>query len=125
MINQTLQWLASALAVSLAIVAMLVTQSLHPPGGATSVLAVIGSPAVKNSGYYYVIFPALISSTILVTVALLMDNLSQLPQRAYPAYWNVFRRPRAPETPPLPLPDDDRRPPAAEHANGGGVIIQL
>ncbi len=35
-------WLAAPLAVSLAIAAMLVTKTVHPPGGATALIAVIG-----------------------------------------------------------------------------------
>ena len=35
-------WLAAAIGVSFAIVAMLVTKTLHPPGGATALIAVIG-----------------------------------------------------------------------------------
>ena len=39
-------WLASAVAVALSIVMMQITKTLHPPGGATALIAVTGSPAI-------------------------------------------------------------------------------
>ena len=41
----------SALAVSLSIVAMHYTCTLHPPGGATALVAVIGSDTIHGLGY--------------------------------------------------------------------------
>ena len=40
--------LSAALAVSLAILFMHVTNSIHPPGGATALIAVIGSPHITS-----------------------------------------------------------------------------
>src|SRR5208337_2794647 len=39
-------WLAAAMAVSSAIAVMLVTKTLHPPGGATALIAVIGGTKI-------------------------------------------------------------------------------
>src|SRR5215208_5029029 len=47
-------YLTAPLAVSLAIVGMQITKTLHPPGGATALIAVTGSTAIKNLGYWYV-----------------------------------------------------------------------
>jgi CBS-domain-containing membrane protein len=44
-------WLSSALAVSLAIVVMQMTNTLHPPGGATALIANIGSEKIKALGF--------------------------------------------------------------------------
>src|SRR5512139_624351 len=44
-------WIAAALGVSLAIVAMLATKTLHPPGGATALIAVIGGKNVHDLGF--------------------------------------------------------------------------
>src|SRR3954463_6032826 len=52
-------WITAPLAVSLSIVMMQVTKTLHPPGGATALIAVIGSAKVKSLGYLYVISPVL------------------------------------------------------------------
>lgn len=78
-------WIAAAMAVSLAIVAMLVTKTLHPPGGATALIAVIGGVKVHNLGFFYAILPAGAGAIILLIVALLVNNLSK--HRKYPEYW--------------------------------------
>jgi len=78
-------WIAAAMAVSLAIVAMLATKTLHPPGGATALIAVIGGVKVHNLGFLYAIFPAGTGAIILLVVALLVNNLSK--HRKYPEYW--------------------------------------
>jgi CBS-domain-containing membrane protein len=78
-------WIASALAVSLAIVAMLATKTLHPPGGATALIAVIGGAKIHSLGFFYALVPAGAGAVILLFVALLVNNLSQ--NRKYPEYW--------------------------------------
>jgi CBS-domain-containing membrane protein len=78
-------WMAAALGVSLAIVAMLLTKTLHPPGGATALIAVIGSTNVHNLGFIYVIFPAGVGALVLLIIALIVNNLSK--GRRYPEYW--------------------------------------
>ena len=78
-------WIAAAMAVSLAIVTMLATKTLHPPGGATALIAVIGGAKVHNLGYLYAFVPAGIGAIILLVVALLVNNLSK--NRKYPEYW--------------------------------------
>lgn len=78
-------WLASALAVSLTTVLMYLTRTIHPPGGATALIAVIGSEQVHRLGYWYVFDPVLEGTLLLIVVALLVNNLS--PLRKYPNYW--------------------------------------
>ncbi len=78
-------WIASALAVSLAIVAMLATKTLHPPGGATALIAVIGGAKVHSLGFFYALVPAGAGAVILLFVALLVNNLSR--NRKYPEFW--------------------------------------
>lgn len=75
-------YLAAPLSVSLAIVGMQVTKTLHPPGGATALIAVTGSKAVFALGYWYVLSPVLLGSLILLGVALLFNNIT--PNRKYP-----------------------------------------
>lgn len=79
--------LASAIAVSISIALMHLTRTLHPPGGATALIAVIGGDAITNLGYYYVISPVLLGSVIMLLVGLLVNNLSSNPKRHYPVYW--------------------------------------
>ncbi len=78
-------WLASALGVSLAIVAMLATKTLHPPGGATALIAVVGGPKIHALGYCYAFVPAGTGAVILLVVALVVNNLCK--NRKYPEYW--------------------------------------
>lgn len=78
-------WLASALSVSFAIAAMLFTGTLHPPGGATALIAVIGSEKIHNLGYLYVLVPTLAGALLMLVIALLINNLAD--GRKYPEYW--------------------------------------
>jgi CBS-domain-containing membrane protein len=75
-------WLSSALAVSLAIVAMQMTKTLHPPGGATALIANIGSEKIKALGWMYVLSPVLSGVLILLVVALIVNNIPK--HRNYP-----------------------------------------
>lgn len=78
-------WLAAALGVSLAIVAMLATRTLHPPGGATALIAVIGGPKIHALGFLYAAVPAGLGALVLLAVALALNNLAR--GRRYPEYW--------------------------------------
>lgn len=78
-------WLAAALAVSLAIVLMLATKTLHPPGGATALIAVVGGQKIHSLGFLYALVPAGAGAAILLVVALVINNLAQ--NRKYPEYW--------------------------------------
>lgn len=75
-------WLSSALSVSLSIVLMQMTKTLHPPGGATALIANIGSEKIRNLGYFYVISPVLTGVMILLVVALIFNNITA--NRSYP-----------------------------------------
>lgn len=79
--------LACALAVSISIAAMHLTRSLHPPAGATALIAVIGAPKIHQLGYWYIVSPVLTGAIILLLIALVINNLSSNPKRHYPRYW--------------------------------------
>ncbi len=79
--------LAAPTAVSLAIVAMHFTRTLHPPGGATALIAIIGGDKIHSLGYVYVLSPVLIGAILMLLVALLVNNMSSNPKRHYPVYW--------------------------------------
>lgn len=76
-------YITAPLAVSLAIVLMQITKTLHPPGGATALIAVTGSETIKNLGYWYVLSPVLLGAIILLIVALLFNNVTS--KRKYPS----------------------------------------
>ena len=78
-------WLASSLAVATAIAVMHATKTLHPPGGATALIAVIGSHKIHSLGYLYAIIPAGLGAAIMLAVALLVNNIPK--NRRYPEFW--------------------------------------
>jgi len=86
-------WIAAPLAVSLAIVGMQITKTLHPPGGATALIAVTGSEALKKMGYWYVVTPVLTGAIILLVVALFFNNITA--NRKYPTHkkFGAIRKP--------------------------------
>ncbi|MBZ4044258.1 HPP family protein [Flavobacterium hibisci] len=77
-------WIAAPLAVSLAIILMQITKTLHPPGGATALIAIIGSDKIKSLGYMYVFSPVLIGVLILLITALIFNNMTS--SRVYPSH---------------------------------------
>jgi CBS-domain-containing membrane protein len=85
LLGPLLPWLAAALAVSTAIAVMHLTRTLHPPGGATALIAVVGSEQVHAMGYLFVLIPATLGPLLMLLVALLVNNLST--KRRYPESW--------------------------------------
>ena len=65
--------LASACAVATAIVLMMLTGTLHPPGGATALIAVIGGPRIEHLGYLYVLVPCFSGSLVVMLFAILFN----------------------------------------------------
>lgn len=82
-------WITAPLAVSLSIVTMQITKTLHPPGGATALIAVIGSEKVKALGYLYVLTPVFSGALILLLVALIFNNMTS--HRRYPVSKRTVR----------------------------------
>ncbi|HDS16440.1 MAG TPA: HPP family protein [Proteobacteria bacterium] len=78
-------WLASALAVSSAIALMHLTKTLHPPGGATALIAVIGGDAIHRLGFLYALIPAASGALVMLLIALAINNLPR--NRRYPEFW--------------------------------------
>ncbi|KOR29412.1 membrane protein [Achromatium sp. WMS2] len=81
----TFPMLASPIAVATAIIAMQITRTVHPPGGATAFIAVIGSEQIHKIGWLYVLIPSTIGPLVLLVVALLVNNIPH--NRRYPASW--------------------------------------
>lgn len=96
----SLRWLAASLSSAVAIVVMQITQTTHPPAGATALLPAIDDAIWELSWYYLPV--VLLSSVIIVAVALLLNNV----QRRYPTFWIEPNKPApapapaAPESPP-------------------------
>ena len=78
-------WLAAALAVATSIAMMHASRTLHPPGGATALIAVLGGPKVHQLGYFYVLMPVALGAVALLLASLVVNNLC--PTRRYPEFW--------------------------------------
>ncbi|MDR1702544.1 MAG: HPP family protein [Sporomusaceae bacterium] len=73
-------WFAAALSVALTMVAMFAAKMVHPPAGATAIIAVVGT-----QNWLFALFPVTIGALILILVSLLFNNLAA--KRSYPSYW--------------------------------------
>ena len=78
-------WVAAPVAVATAIAVMHATKTLHPPGGATALIAVIGSEKIHNLGYWYAVVPVAAGALVMLLVALLINNIPK--NRRYPEFW--------------------------------------
>lgn len=78
-------WLAASIAVSTSIALMHLTKTLHPPGGATALIAVIGSEGIHNLGYLYVLIPVALGASVMLLIALIVNNIPK--NRRYPEFW--------------------------------------
>jgi CBS-domain-containing membrane protein len=77
--------IACALAVATAIFAMQITETTHPPGGATALIAVTTQPILPGANFLYILMPVLTGSLTLLLVALIINNMA--PKRTYPSFW--------------------------------------
>lgn len=77
--------IAVAAAVSISIMLMHLSRSIHPPGGASALIAVIGGNNIHDLGYAYIVAPIGLGALLLLLIALLVNNVS--PHRRYPQYW--------------------------------------
>ncbi len=75
---------AFSVAVALAIILMMTTDSLHPPSGAVAITAVLGGDAVHQLGYSFLLYPVLLNSVLLMLIAIMYNRLlgKQYPQKA-------------------------------------------
>lgn len=73
--------IATGVAVALAIIAMSLTRSLHPPGGAAALTAVVGGSAVINAGFLFPFVPIALNSALLVLLGIIFHRLTR---RSYP-----------------------------------------
>jgi hypothetical protein len=76
-----LRWLAGALAVGTSSLVMSVTKTIHPPAGATALLAAT-SPDITRLGWYLLPL-VLLGSTLMLISACVINNI----QRQFPIYW--------------------------------------
>jgi len=78
---ENLRWLAGALAVATASAFMGLTKTLHPPAGATALLAAT-TPQITDLGWFLVPL-ILLGTVVMLLVACVVNNI----QRQFPLYW--------------------------------------
>jgi CBS domain-containing membrane protein len=66
-------FLAASLAVSVSVLAMQFLKCVHPSGGATALIAVIGGGSVYRLGFDFAIFPVLVNASIITLSAVLYN----------------------------------------------------
>jgi CBS domain-containing membrane protein len=80
--------MAASVSVGAAIAAMVFTRSIHPPGGATALAAVIGSERLHSLGYSYEYQPILLNTMTILLVAIVFNSVFHW--RRYPAHLHVM-----------------------------------
>ena len=81
------QGVAAGLAVAGTIMIMQLAGALHPPAGATALIAVLGPAQVHQLGYQFVLFPVLVGALVLLVVAVVVNNLPSDKECHYPLTW--------------------------------------
>jgi len=81
------QVIACAIALATTVIGMQLAHALHPPSGATALFAVIGGPAVTGLGFWFVVMPILVGMSLLVLLAVLINNAFKTPSHHYPVHW--------------------------------------
>lgn len=75
-------FVAAGLAVGLAIGVMHVLRCIHPPGGATALVAVVGGSQIHALGFGYLLTPVLLNTVIILVTAIVFNSF--FPWRRYP-----------------------------------------
>lgn len=78
---EKIRWIAGAVSCGIASAVMLLTGTVHPPGGASAVLAAT-EPVITAMGYYFVGL-VVFGTFLMLAVALILNNI----QRQFPVYW--------------------------------------
>lgn len=79
--NEKYLWATGSLNVAVASIAMGLTKTVHPPGGATALVAAI-DPVCRKLGWYFLVVQ-IVSALLMLAVGCLFNNI----QRRYPLYW--------------------------------------
>ena len=78
---ESIRWVGGALACATATAAMALTKTVHPPAGATALLAVVDRTAAALG--WSLIYIVLLGCAIMLLTALLVNNI----QSRFPSYW--------------------------------------
>lgn len=78
---ENLRWIAGSLSVGITSAAMGFTKTVHPPAGATALLAATSSDITELG--WFLIPLILLGSSLMLAVACIINNI----QRQFPVYW--------------------------------------
>ena len=92
--------LAASLAIAGAVGLMMALRCVHPPSGAVALTAVLGGPAIHDLGYGFVLWPVGANTLLLLSAALLFNNLTGRPY-PHPGVAATPGRPADPVAAPL------------------------
>jgi CBS domain-containing membrane protein len=91
-------WPAAAISVGLAIFLMYLSRCLHPPGGASALIPVLGGEGVKSLGFQFLLTPLALNVAMMLVLALILNRLSKTPAHA-----GAVKSAHASQTDPPPL----------------------
>ncbi|DBA71574.1 hypothetical protein WJX79_006406 [Trebouxia sp. C0005] len=77
-------WIAAPVSMAVALLAMQLTRTVHPPGGATAIIASQADPLAPWAGFSFVLV-ILVASAGQTVIALIVNNLHS--KKRYPTYW--------------------------------------
>lgn len=78
---ESVRWVGGALACATATALMALTGTVHPPAGATALMAVVDHDVARLG--WFLLLPLLLGCVLMLCVALLVNNV----QRRFPYYW--------------------------------------
>jgi CBS domain-containing membrane protein len=80
------RWVGVAFAVATTTTLMMVFNVIHPPSGATALIAASLTHLPPGRGFLFVVVPVIVGNLLMMVLSLLLNNLN--PYRHYPDYWN-------------------------------------
>ncbi|GAB1321011.1 hypothetical protein MFIFM68171_11221 [Madurella fahalii] len=78
---ESIRWVGASLACATATALMALTGTVHPPAGATALMAVVDDDVAQLG--WFLLLPLLLGCVLMLCVALLVNNV----QRRFPYYW--------------------------------------
>ncbi|TNY21713.1 HPP family-domain-containing protein [Rhodotorula diobovata] len=116
---QHLNPVAAALAVGIAVFGMQITGTVHPPGGAT---ALIASYIRTTSQRWTYVLDVFLSVSAMGVWAMVVGNIGR---RRYPAYWWTPNPPPAPDPEPsIPVPISPKKQPSERRPSSGARSVE-
>ncbi|RSL85826.1 hypothetical protein CEP52_016022 [Fusarium oligoseptatum] len=110
---ESIRWVGGAISCATVTAVMALTKTIHPPAGATALLAVVDDRLLALGWFFIPV--VLFNCTIMFAVALLINNI----QRTYPSYWWTPEDLRGVRT------EGERQRPPSDIESKGGVAEEM